>query len=68
MQQRWIDQPASDEDVFDRVLASSSAFLNRHMSIILKAGPHCSASRYLSSISTVTSFIQASICSSFPRY
>jgi hypothetical protein len=38
MQQRWIDQPASDEDVFDRVLASSSAFLNRHISIILKAG------------------------------
>lgn len=38
MQQRWIDQPASDEDVFDRVLASSSAFLNRHISIFLKAG------------------------------
>lgn len=39
MQQRWIDQPASDEDVFDRFLESSSAFLNRHISIILKAGP-----------------------------
>jgi hypothetical protein len=39
MQQRWIDQPASDEAVFDRLLASSSAFLNRHISIILKAGP-----------------------------
>lgn len=39
MQQRWIDQPASDEDVFDRFLKSSSAFLDRHISIILKAGP-----------------------------
>lgn len=39
MQQRWTDQPASDGDVFDHVLASSSAFLSRHISIILKAGP-----------------------------
>ena len=39
MQQRWIDQPISDEDVFDRFLELSSTFLNRHISIILKAGP-----------------------------
>lgn len=40
MQPKWIDQPASsDEDVFDQLLASSSAVLSRHISIILKAGP-----------------------------
>ncbi|MBC8647903.1 hypothetical protein GYM54_20465 [Pseudomonas sp. MTM4] len=39
MQQRWIDQPASDEDVFDRFLESSSGFLDQHISVILKAGP-----------------------------
>ena len=39
MQPKWIDQPASDEDVFDHLLASSNTFLNQHISIILKAGP-----------------------------
>lgn len=40
MQPKWIDQPASsDEDVFDHLLASSSAVLSRNISIILKAGP-----------------------------
>ncbi|MGM3387268.1 hypothetical protein KXR94_06420 [Stutzerimonas stutzeri] len=39
MQQKWMDRPAPDEDIFDRALESSSNFLRRHISMILKIAP-----------------------------
>ncbi len=39
MQQKWMDRPAPAEETFDRLLESSSSFLRRHISMILKVAP-----------------------------
>jgi len=39
MQQKWMDRPTPDEDLFDRALESSSKFLRLHISMILKVAP-----------------------------
>jgi len=39
MQQKWMDRPTPDDDIFDRMLESSSSFLRRHISIVFKLAP-----------------------------